>query len=164
MSESRRPPRWWSMVTVVIVTLTVLGSVAGTDDHWPFAPFRMFSYGNNPNGVVRRMVVELHTPYRFVRVGADSFGLRRSEIEEQTPWNRRIPDERIADLARAYNRTHRHKAVHLQLLVLTTQMRNGEKAGDETKEIIGDWADPSWTGERAVIDRPLADPWPGYTE
>ena len=51
---------------------------------------------------------------------------------------------------------------HLQVVVFTTQMRNGEKFGDETSVVIGDWADPSWSGPRVEVDLPEAPPWPGY--
>ena len=49
----------------------------------------------------------------------------------------------------------------LQVVVTTTQMRNGEKAGEPVPTVIGDWAAPEWTGPRAERDRPLAPPWPG---
>lgn len=157
-----RVPRWWSVVSAVVVVVTVLGSVVLTDDHWPFAPFRMFSVGNNPNGIVRRMSLEGDTELGHLRFGAASIGLRRAELEEQTPWDRRVPDERLADLALAYNESHTHDLVHLQVVVHTTQMRDGEKYGDETSEVIGDWAAESWDGPRVTVDLPLAPPWPGY--
>ena len=151
------------MVSVVLVSLTVLGSFALTDDHWPFAPFRMFSVANNPDGVVRRMILEADTDTGVRRtIGADGFGLRRAELEEQTPWDRWMSDERLSELVEGYNRRHETKLVHVQVVVFTTQMRNGEPVGAETKRVIGDWAAPSWTGERAERDLPIAPPWPGY--
>lgn len=157
-----RPRRVWSLVSAIVVAVTVIGGFVFTDDAWPFAPFRMFSVGNNPNGVVRRMSFEGDTDRGHLRFGSAAVGLRRAELEEQTPWNRRVPDDRLADLARAYNEHHTVPLRHLQVVLHTTQMRNGEKFGEETSEVIGDWADPAWDGPRVRVDLPLAEPWPGY--
>jgi len=162
VGDDRRVPRWWSVASVVVLAVTVLGGFVLTDDAWPFAPFRMFSVGNNPNGVVRRMALVVDTPTGPDAVGAARVGLRRAELEEQTPWNRRVPDDRLEDLARTYNERNQLPVRHLQVVVFTTQMRNGEKFGEETQAVIGDWADPSWTGERVEVELPEAPPWPGY--
>ncbi len=94
---------------------------------------------------------------------ADAFGLRRAELEEQTPWNRWVTDERVADLAAAYNERHpsRPPLIHLQVVVNTTQMRDGERAGDPVPSVIGDWAAPSYNGPRVERNLPLAPEWEG---
>ena len=93
--------------SLAIVGLTVAGSVALTDDEWPIAPFRMFSYANNPDGEVRSMLLGVErTDGVSGFIGASHVGLRRAELEEQTPWNRRVPDERMEDLVEAYNDRH----------------------------------------------------------
>jgi len=155
--------RFWSYVSVVVIGLSVLGGFVLTDDAWPFAPLRMFSVGNNPDGVVRAMRLQGDTAAGHLVLYADAFGLRRAELEEQTPWNRWVTTERVANLAAAYNERHpsRPPLIHLQVVVTTTQMRNGEKAGEPVPTVIGDWAAPEWTGPRAERDRPLAPPWPG---
>jgi hypothetical protein len=159
---SSRPPRFWSIVSVVVVLVTVVGGFVFTDDAWPFAPFRMFSVGNDPNGVVRRMALVGDTSLGPVHFGATSLGLRRAELEEQTPWNRRVPAARLDDLAAAYNDRHRVPLIHLQVVVYTTQMHDGEKASGETSVVIGDWAASSYSGPRVSVDLPVAPPWPGY--
>jgi len=159
---SGRVPRWWSLISALLVVVTVVGGFVFTDAAWPFAPFRMFSVGNDPNGVVRRMAFVGDTATGPVRFGSDSVGLRRAELEEQTPWNRRVPNDRLADLAAAYDRRHRQPILHLQVVVYTTQMHDGEKAGDETSTVIGDWASRRWQGDRTTVDLPVAAPWPGY--
>lgn len=154
---------FWSYVSVVVIGLSVLGGFVLTDDAWPFAPLRMFSVGNNPNGVVRAMRLQGDTAEGPITLYADAFGLRRAELEEQTPWNRWVTDERVADLAAAYNKRHpsRPPLIHLQVVVTTTQMRNGERAGDPVPSVIGDWAAPSYEGPRAERNLPLAPEWEG---
>lgn len=165
-------PRWvLSAVSAALAAVVVFGGFFLTDDAWPFAPLRMFSYGNNPNGVVRTMHLEGHaadhvegnTAGRHVVRYADDFGLRRAELEEQTPWDKRVPDAKLGALASTYNdRNPDHPLIHLQVVVRTTQMRNGEPAGEPTESVIGDWATPAYRGPRVDVDLPLASPWPGY--
>ena len=157
-----RPSRWWSIATAVMVVVTVVAGFTFTDDIWPFAPFRMFSYGNPPNGVVRRMAFVGDTGRGEFHFGSGSVGLRRAELEEQTHWDQRIPDDRMADLAAAYNSHHHRKLLHLQVVMYATPMRDGEKAGAEVPLVIGDWAAPSWTGPRTEVDLPPQGPWKGY--
>ncbi|HOT78500.1 MAG TPA: hypothetical protein PKY13_00875, partial [Microthrixaceae bacterium] len=76
--------RFWSYVSVVVIGLSVLGGFVLTDDAWPFAPLRMFSVGNNPDGVVRAMRLQGDTAAGHLVLYADAFGLRRAELEEQT--------------------------------------------------------------------------------
>ena len=157
-----RPRRVWSYVSVLVIGLSVLGGFVFTDDAWPFAPLRMFSVGNDPNGIVRALRLQGDTAAGPVQVGAGWVGLRRAELEEQTPWDRRVSDERLRELADVYNRRHPSAPLlHLQVVVDTTRMRNGEKAGDAVATVIGDWAAPGWTGPRARVDLPVAPPWPG---
>lgn len=157
-----RRSRLWSYVSVLVIGLSVLGGFAFTDDAWPFAPLRMFSVGNNPNGIVRELRLQGDTGSGPIRVGPGWVGLRRAELEEQTPWDRRVSDERLAQLAAVYNERHPSRPLlHLQVVVDTTQMRNGEKAGEPTSRVIGDWAGPGWTGPRVEVDLPVAPPWPG---
>lgn len=150
-------------VSAALVGLTVLGSFALTDDAWPFAPFRMFSYGNDPNGTVHRMLLHVDLDDgRSLRIGAEYFGLRRAELEEQTPRGRRVPDDKLAELARSYRGDA--DVEHLQVFYISTPMLDGEPQADlQTETVIGDWATDGWDGPRVDVDLPVDTGWQGYT-
>jgi hypothetical protein len=158
--------RWWFLpfCTVALALATIAGSLWWTDDAFPIAPFRMFSYGNRPDTVVRdiRMEGELEDG-RQIRVSWKSVGLRRAELEGQTHPNRRVPDENMAALARVYNERRATDLVHLQVVVRRVDMEDGRPVPDgESFTVIGDWASDDFDGERIDVDLPLDEPTPGY--
>lgn len=158
-----RQPWFWSVASAVLVAVVVFGGFVLTDDAWPFAPLRMFSVGNDPNGVVRAMRLEGDTATRHLILYADDFGLRRAELEEQTLPDRRVPNAKLRALADTYNRRHPSAPlIHLQVVVTSVRMRNGERAGRPIPTVIGDWATPAYRGPRVDVHLPLAPPWPGY--
>lgn len=132
-----------SIVSAVIITLTISGSFFFTDDAFPVAPFRMFSYGNSPSGVVREMTIEITSESgENRRVGIAQFGMRRAELEEQTPWNQTVPQSRMAELAESYDSHHEDKLVALRVLVKTTQLVDGVPEEEQTIDVIGEWRAP----------------------
>ncbi len=148
---------------MTVLAVTVVGSLRLTDDQWPIAPFRMFSYANDPDGVVRAMAVGVErTDGVSGVIGADHVGLRRAELEEQTPWDRRVPDERMDDLVEAYNARHDTRLRRMQVILRTQQMRDGKPVGAETVEVIGEWIAPDESLTPTPIDLPDAEPWDGY--
>ena len=128
------------MVSVLVASLTIAGSFFFTDDAFPIAPFRMFSYANNPNGVVRKMdfQAELASGKTVPHLDASEFGLRRAELEEQTPWNVTPPPEKMAALIEAYNQNHEDDIVVLRLVLKTTQLVEGVPEKGQTVEVLGE--------------------------
>ncbi|MDZ7676863.1 MAG: hypothetical protein U5K30_17585 [Acidimicrobiales bacterium] len=151
------------VVSLVLALATIAGSLFWTDDAFPIAPFRMFSYGNRPDTVVRdtRVEGELETGEE-IRVGWAAVGLRRAELEGQTHPNRRVPDENLEGLARVYNERHDPDLVHLQVVVRRVNMEGGKPQPNPTFTVIGDWAAEGYDGERVEVDLPLDEPMPGY--
>ena len=148
---------------MVLALATVTGSLWWTDDAFPLAPFRMFSHANDPNGVVRSMRFEADLESgRRIQLEASSVGLRRAELEEQTPANRRVPDERLQAIVETYNARNDDEIVHLQVVVERVRLADGVPHGEPTVTVIGDWVDERWDGDRAEVDLPLAEPWPGH--
>lgn len=157
--------RGWLLIlgSLAMVTATLAGSFLWTDDAFPMAPFRMFSYGNSPNSVVRTMRFEADLENgEHVRLDASTVGLRRAELEEQTNPHRRVPDENLEAIAAVYNERHDPDMVHLQVVVRRIDMVDGVPQPGETITVIGDWADDRYTGERVDVDLDLAEPWGGY--
>lgn len=166
MAREAGDVRWRALLpflTLLVAGATVAGSLWWTDDAFPFAPFRMFSHANDPDGVVRsmRFEAELASGER-IRLEASAVGLRRAELEEQTPANRRVPDDRLAALAEVYNGRNKDPIVHLQVVVHRVDLVGGVPQPDPTVTVIGDWAVEGWTGARVEVDLPPAGPWRGH--
>lgn len=156
VSAGRRVRRW---IAIVASTTLALGVVAGSvwfhDDQFPFAPFRMFSYGNDPNGLVRSMRFEV--TYASGRTGpldATAIGLRRAELEGQTHPNRRVPDAAMAALVEAYNARHDDRIVHLQVVVRRVDLVDSVPQPGVDLTVIGDYALDEYQGPRVVVDLP----------
>ena len=153
-----------SVASVVLAVVIVVANFTVTDDAWPLAPLRMFSYGNKPDGQVHRMLFTVDWGDGGHAAHADDFGLRRSELEEQTPWRQQVPPAKLRMLVNHWNRRHPDRQLqHFQVVVVTTGMRDSRPVGEETLTVIGDWAAPGFGGERDEVDLPMApDVWPGH--
>ncbi len=72
------------VVTVVVFGLLLAGTVAGTDDDFPFGPFSMYAWRHDPDtGVASDTVQAVLEDGRVVDVSFGDVGLRRAEIEGQ---------------------------------------------------------------------------------
>ena len=164
--QPRGPHRTWPYVagSVLVVLAMAVSGLWGTDDAFPLAPYRMFSYGNPSDGVVRvlRLEADLESG-RHIRFSAEEIGLRRAELEGQTRFGRRVLDHKMAALARVYNERHDDDALRLQVVQRGVRLRNGKPQPGEELLVLGEWVDPRWHGPRTPIELPLAeDDLPGY--
>jgi hypothetical protein len=65
----------------IVLAGVVAGNLWGTDDHFPFAPFRMYSTTSPDDGSVSTVKLEVTTTGgRTTEVSTDALGLRRAEI------------------------------------------------------------------------------------
>lgn len=103
------------LAVVLIVAGLFAGSLWGTDDAWPFAPFRMFARGTTGDVHVLALEADL-SDGRTVRMDYEKFHLRRAEVEGQILRFTARP-EMVGDLMDAYNRRSRgRKIVALRVL------------------------------------------------
>lgn len=124
----------------VVAALAVAGTLYGADDHFPFAPFRMFSTRTAPDGVVS--VVEL----RGLAAGDDAeqplsmaaFGLRRAEVEGQI--GRLRSPAMLGQLVRAREavRGDLARLDALRLVQVHYELRDGRQVG-RTESTIAQW-------------------------
>lgn len=90
------------LTTAVLVALTVLGSVRGADDDFPFGPLRMYARTHHPDAPV-----DDTWPWardvrgREILLDQATMGIRRAEIEGQLPTFVHQPS-RLRLLADAY--------------------------------------------------------------
>ncbi len=126
----------------------LVGNFALSDDAFPFAPFRMFSHANTPDGYARSAA------FRAVTAGGDEigldaedFGLRRAEIEGQLPAIR--ADHRYLEaLADTYNDRSAGDAdiVRLELVEVGRRIENYLPTDYDEVSI------QMWTSDGGVVD------------
>lgn len=135
---------WRSVVAVVVVALTVLGSTAFTDDSWPFAPFRMFARAVNPDGRVVKVAFEGTTEGgEVVALDALDFGLRRAEVEGQQGPGGRLTDEQMRALFDDYNAVHPDDPLaELRFRRLGRELEDGRPTAT-IDEVIQAWPPPN---------------------
>lgn len=86
--------------------MLLVGSAVGSDDHFPFGPFRMFANATKPTGAVSVPVLTATlADQREVPLTAGLIGLRRAELEGRL--QRFIDDPAgLAVFADAWSRAH----------------------------------------------------------
>lgn len=131
-------------VTGLVLGLLVAGTVVGSDDHFPFGPFSMYSSAHDPNaGVVSNTVEAVLDDGRVVAVSDGDTGMRRAEVEGQLP--RFIEDPQVLEqLAVAHERRSpdapRYAAV--RVVRRSYQLRDGRPVGAVTEEVVAEWVRP----------------------
>jgi hypothetical protein len=129
------------VATAIGVALLLAGTLAGTDDHFPFGPFRMFSTTDRwdaPISVARTELLDA-AGARIVLTERNS-GVRRAEVEGQLGRFRAEP-HRLADLARAY-RAHNPSAprpVEVTVLVRHHEISRRGPTGKFHDEVVATW-------------------------
>ncbi|MDP8987285.1 MAG: hypothetical protein M3N11_02940 [Actinomycetota bacterium] len=132
------------VVTVVVSGLLLAGTFAGSDDHFPFGPFSMYSSAHDPDAAVLSDSVEaVLDDGRVVAVSDGDTGMRRAEIEGQLP--RLVEEPRLLEaLAVAHERRRpdapRYAAV--RVVRRSYQLREGEPIGPATEEVVAEWVRP----------------------
>jgi hypothetical protein len=92
--------------TVAAAVLLMYGTVAGTNDWFPFGPFTMYAGHYAPNGVITSNSLMARTADgRDVLVTEADTGLTRAELEGELFSFRKDPGK-LASLARAFHQRH----------------------------------------------------------
>lgn len=106
-----------ALATVIAVGLLLAGSMWGSDDDFPFGPFRMYAGRNDPNGIIYSTVLDATLPSgRVVPVAEADAGFRRADLEGQLPQIEHHPDL-LADIATAHHRLHPAEPPYVALQV-----------------------------------------------
>lgn len=118
-------------IAVVVLVLAAAGTLWGQDDHFPFAPFRMFATRTSPQGEVS--VVQLRGQLAGsepeVTLSMGSFGLRRAEVEGQL--DRLTRPGRLGALVQAREaiRGDLPRLAALRLVQVRYVLRDGRQVG-----------------------------------
>jgi hypothetical protein len=125
-------------VTLTGAALLLAGTIVGTDDHFPFGPFRMYATAEKLDTQVADTRIEgVDSAGRRWTLTQSDTGIRRAEIEGQLDRFAAQP-ARLSTVARAYER-HNPDAAPLSALIVVVrwhEVRGGRSTGryhDETK-------------------------------
>lgn len=127
--------------TVVLVSLTMAGTLWGLDDDFPFGPFRMYSSARDLDAAVNdTWPWAVDETGQEVRLTDGRIGMRRAEIEGQLGRFRNEP-ERMELLAVAYEERHPDAPLVVEVQIRTRQieMRAGSPTGEESVLVRAEW-------------------------
>ena len=130
--------------TLIAGVLLLAGTLWGTDDDFPFGPFRMYSTAPDPNGAAKDTRVEGVLPDgRVVPITEGNSGIRRAEIEGQQAAYEAQP-ARLSEVADAYA-AHSPGAPALRTVRIVVRWHGIEHArptGDSRDEVVAEWTRP----------------------
>ena len=131
-------------VTLLLAVLTLAGTLIGQDDDFPFAPFRMYSTRDDPNGtVVSTRVEAVDAAGRLQTVDERSTGLRRAEVEGQVHRFTADP-ELLGALARAHARLRPSEPplVEVRVVERVYTLRDSRPTGAGSDRVVVRWRQP----------------------
>jgi hypothetical protein len=136
---SRTGLAWRVAVLGAGTALALYGSLAGTDDLWPFGPMSQFAFYVSPDGEIRAAHVDAITTEGqevSVPLNARGVGIGRAEIEGQLSRIVRDPSL-LQAVAVAQRRLHpdqpQYRVLFLRQKVTTLRDRRPVAVRDETK-------------------------------
>ncbi|MCM4083364.1 hypothetical protein [Paractinoplanes hotanensis] len=141
---SVRGRRVRAVATLIAGVLLLAGTLWGTDDDFPFGPFRMYSTAPDPNGAARDTRVEgVDADGRTVAITEGNSGIRRAEIEGQQQAYVDDP-ARLGRVATAYEE-HSPGAAPLRTVRIVVRWHGIEHArptGKSWDEVVAEWTRP----------------------
>ena len=132
------------VATVAGLALLFAGTFWGSDDDFPFAPFRMYAGVNPPDDdapdprVEGTLATGAATP-----LGQVETGIRRAEVEAKQ--ERYVADPALlAEIAEAYARRHPDAppVVEVRLVMRWHEIRDSRPTGNHRDEVLAVWRAP----------------------
>ncbi|THV38538.1 hypothetical protein [Glycomyces buryatensis] len=128
-------------MTLTVVALCLLTTFWGADDHFPFTPFKMYSFSQDLDGWADSTRLEyINTEGEHFGVNDQTTGFRRAELEGQLGRFREDP-ELLAHLAEAYENAHpdRPEIVGVEIYIRWYEIKDGYQTGAEEKVLEVAW-------------------------
>ncbi|QSB06808.1 hypothetical protein [Natronoglycomyces albus] len=129
-------------MTLAVTVLIVVTTFWGSDDFFPFAPFRMYAYSNSADGTVNSARLEaINVEGERVVLTHDLIGMRRGEFEGQLPRFREDPaDLELIAVAFASANPQEPSLVRIDLIVRHYQLHGGRPTGERTDIVEATWS------------------------
>ncbi|WP_018789070.1 hypothetical protein [Micromonospora sp. CNB394] len=127
--------------TVIGLALLLYGTVRGTDDDFPFGPFRMYSTSEPPNAPAPDTRVEgVDRTGAVVPLGQEATGIRRAEIEGQQDRYAADPSL-LRAVVDAFAERHpgAPELVEVRIVVRWFDIQGGRPTGEWTDETAVRW-------------------------
>jgi len=129
------------LLTLLGGALLLAGTLWGSDDHFPFGPFRMYAAVNPPNGLVPVTRVEgVDSTGAVVALTEGNTGIRRAEIEAQQERYTTDP-ALLREVAEAY--ANRNPAapelVEVRIVIRSYVIRDSRPTGSYSEETVVRW-------------------------
>jgi hypothetical protein len=137
---SARGRRLRALVTAAAAGLLLAGSLWGSDDDFPFGPFRMYAGVNDPNGDVVSSYMRAVLPGgTVIRVDERGTGLRRAELEAEVDGFVRDPGS-LARVAVAHHALHPDEQPYIAVQVVRLDQHLHHAAlAQQTTRVIAEW-------------------------
>ncbi len=132
------------VVTLVAAALLLGGTIWGSDDDFPFGPFRMYAGVNGPNEDAPDPRVDgLDATGARVSLTERSSGLRRAEVEAHQAEYTANP-ALLAPVAQAYQTRNpgAPRLVEVRLVVRWHEIRSSRPTGRYRDETVATWRAP----------------------
>jgi hypothetical protein len=129
------------VISLAVGALLVIGTFWGSDDNFPFGPFRMYAFTNKPDGVVLSTRVEaIDVTGRRFKLSDQGSGLRRAELEGQLPRFQESP-ELLAELAGAYEQRHPDAppVARVEIYRRSYHLEDGRPTGEHVDRLLTSW-------------------------
>lgn len=129
------------VVTAVGLAVLLAGTVVGTDDHFPFGPFRMFATTNSWSEPISIAQVEIvDTTGARIELTVANSGVRRAEIEGQLDRFRGEPGllDGLASAYRAHN-PNRPDVTTVTVLLRHHEIDRSGPTGRFHDEVVATW-------------------------
>ncbi|MGI5213258.1 hypothetical protein [Plantactinospora sp. CA-290183] len=128
-------------ITLIAGALLLTGTLRGSDDHFPFGPFRMYAGSNPPDDPAPDTRVEgVDATGAVIGLDETRTGIRRAEIEGQQARYVAEPTllRQVAD-AYAERQPAAPALVEVRIVVRWHGVRDGRPTGTSTDETVVRW-------------------------
>lgn len=132
-------------ITLALTGLVLYGTLWGSDDLFPFGPFRMYATADKLDSPVFDTRFELvDTTGAVVELTEVNTGIRRAEIEGQLTSIEADPTLlRIVDDAYVSRNPHAPAPVTVRVIVRWHDLHNGLETGAYTDRTVATWDPPA---------------------
>ncbi|WP_117214588.1 hypothetical protein [Allorhizocola rhizosphaerae] len=132
------------VVTLTGVALLFVTSTWGSDDHFPFAPFRMYAGENPPNEPAPDPRIDATTvDGRVIVLGQRQTGLRRAEIEAKQDAFAANPSL-LCEVAKAYDERNPAgpRLAEVRYVLRLHEIQASRPTGRHTDKVLAAWPVP----------------------